>query len=72
MKVSQDRDSKGEGIMLKVREVIPSNLIAFEDKPIKNLFVVLNLQKTKMLINCSYKPCKSKIKKFFRFSLFKI
>ena len=46
-----DRDSKGGGILLYVREDIPSNLIAFEDKPIEKLF-----------INFSCKPYKSEIK----------
>ena len=54
-----DRDSKIGGIMLYVREDIPSNLIAFEDKPIENLFIELNLQNTKILISCSYNPHKS-------------
>ena len=58
-----DRDSKGGGIMLYVRADIPSNLLAFEDKPIESLFIELNLQNTKILINCSYNPHKSEIKK---------
>ena len=45
------RDSKGGEIMLYVREDIPSNLIAFEGKPIESIFIELNLQNTKMLIN---------------------
>ena len=45
--------------MLYVREDIPSNLIAFEDKPIESLFNELNLQNTKVLINCPYNPHKS-------------
>ena len=49
--------------MLHVRKDIPSTLISFEDKPIKSLFTKLNLQNTKMLINCSYNPHKSEIKK---------
>ena len=48
-----DRDSKGGGIMLYVRDDIPSSLLAFEDKPIESLFIELNLQNTKILINCS-------------------
>ena len=58
-----DRDSKGGGIILYVREDIPSNLIAFEEKPIESLFIEINLRNTKMLINCSYNPHKSEIKK---------
>ena len=42
---------------------IPSNLLAFEDKPIESLFTELNLQNNKILINCSYNPHKSEIKK---------
>ena len=37
------RDSKGGGIMLYAREDIPSNLLAFGDKPFESLFIVLNL-----------------------------
>ena len=37
------RDRKGRCIMLFVREDIPSNLLAIENKPIKNLYVELNL-----------------------------
>ena len=48
-------------IMLNVREDIPSNLIAFEDKPIEGLFIELNLKNTKILINCSYNPHKFEI-----------
>ena len=51
-----DRDSKGGGIMLYVRADIPSSILAFEDKPIENLFIELNLQNTKILTNCSYNP----------------
>ena len=49
--------------MLYVRADIPSNLLAFEDKPIESLLIELNLRNTKMLINCSYKPHQSEIKK---------
>ena len=54
-----DCDPKGGGIMLYVRADIHSNLLAFEDKPIESLFIELNLQNTKILINCSYNPHKS-------------
>ena len=47
------------------RGYIPSNVIAFEDKPIESLFIGLNLQYTKILINCSCNPHKSEIKKHF-------
>ena len=61
-----DRDSKIGEIMLYVRADIPSNLLAFQDKPIESLFIELNLQNTKVLINCSYNPHKSEIKKHYR------
>ena len=38
-----DRDSKVGGIMLYVIADIPSNPLAFEDKPIESLFIELNL-----------------------------
>ena len=56
----------GQIVILKVgvscvRADIPSNLLAFEDKPIESLFIELNLQNTKILINCSYNPHKSMV-----------
>ena len=42
-----DRDSKGVGIMVFVREDIPSNLLAIENKPIEGLYVELNLRNDK-------------------------
>ena len=56
-----DRDSKGGGIMLYVREDIPSNFLASDNKPIESLYVELNLQNVKMLTNCSYNPHKAEI-----------
>ena len=54
-----DCDPKGGAIMVYVRADILSNLLSFEDKPIESLFIELNLQNTKILINCSYNPHKS-------------
>ena len=45
-------DSNGGGILLYVREDIPSNLIAIENNPIEHFFVELNLHNDKWL-NCS-------------------
>ena len=57
-----DRDSNGGGIMLYVREDIPSNLLATDEKNhIESFYVELNLRKEKWLINCSYNPNKSMI-----------
>ena len=57
-----DRDLKGGGIMLYIREDIPLNLIAPDKEPIESLYVELNLQNEKYLINCSYNPHKTMIR----------
>ena len=46
-------DFKAGGIMLYVRVNIHSNLLVFESKPIKSLFIELYLQNTTILINRS-------------------
>ena len=56
-----DRNSKGGGILLYVREDIPSNLITVDISPIESFYVELNLRNNKWLINCSYNPRKSLI-----------
>ena len=56
-----DRNSKGGGVLLYVREDIPSNLITVDINQIKNFYVELNLRNNKWLINCSYNPHKSLI-----------
>ena len=49
-----DRDSSGGGIMLYVREDIPSNLLATDKKNhFESFYVELNLRNEKWLINCS-------------------
>ena len=54
-----DRDSNGGGIMLYVREDIPSNLLATDEKNhIESFYVELNLRNEKWLINCSYNQIK--------------
>ena len=53
-----DRNSKGGGILLYVREDIPSNLITVDISPIESFYVELNLRNNKWLINCSYNPHK--------------
>ena len=55
------RNSKGGGILLYVREDIPSNLITVDINPIESFYVELNLRNNKWLINCSYNPHKSLI-----------
>ena len=54
-----NRDSLGGGILLFVREDIPSNLLEVETKPIEGFYVDINLHHDKWLKNCSYNPHKS-------------
>ena len=54
-------DSLGGGILLCVREDIPSNLLEVETKPIEGFYVEINLHNYKWLINCSYNPHKNTI-----------
>ena len=56
-----DRNSKGGGILLYVREDIRLNLITVYISPIETFYVELNLRNDKWLINCSYNPHKSLI-----------
>ena len=51
-----DRNSNGGGILLYVREDIPSDFITVDINPIESLYVKLNLRHNKWLINCSYNP----------------
>ena len=44
-----DRDCKGGGIMLFVREDLPSNILAIENKPTEGLYVGLSLRNDKIL-----------------------
>ena len=56
-----DRNSNGGGLMLFVREDIPSNLVEAEAKPIESFYTELNLCTDKWLLNCSYNPHKKTI-----------
>ena len=57
-----DRGSNGGGIMLYVREDIPSNLLATDEKNhIESFYVELNMRDERWLINCSYNPNKTMI-----------
>ena len=42
-----DRNGNGRGIMLFVREDIPSKLLSVENSPIEAFFVEINLRKKK-------------------------
>ena len=57
-----DRDSSGGGIMLYVREDIPCNLLATDEKNhIESFYVKLNVRNEKWLINYSYNLNKTMI-----------
>ena len=56
-----DRNSNGGGLMLLVREDIPSNLFKAKTKPIEGFYIELNLRNDKWLLNCSYNPHKNNI-----------
>ena len=56
-----DRNSSGGGIMLYVREDIPSNLTKVESLPIEGFYVELKLRSENWLINCSYNPNRNAI-----------
>ena len=61
-----DHDLLGGGILLYVKEDIPSNLLKVEIKPIEDIFIfvyfyVIDLHNDKWLINCSYNPHKNMI-----------
>ena len=51
--------------MLYVRKDIPANLLATENVVLKDLYIELNLQNTKWLLNRSYNAHKNVIKKQF-------
>ena len=56
-----DCDSLGGGLLLYVREDIPSNLLEVETKPIEGFYMEINLRNNEWLINCSYNPHKNTI-----------
>ena len=59
-----DRNSNGGGIILYIREAIPSILLTdlFLLEKIEGMFVEININKVKWLISCSYNPQKVTIK----------
>ena len=56
-----DRDNIGGGIMLFVRKDMSCKLLSVENHPMEGFYVEINLQKTKLLLCCSYKPNRCKI-----------
>ena len=64
-----DRTSKGGGIILYVREDVPSKLINSSciDHDKEYFFVELNLREQKWLIICNYNPHKTMIKGYLEY-----
>ena len=57
-----DRNAHGGGILLYVREDIPSKLLLVEENLIEGFFVEINLRnKKKWLLSCSYNPKKTSL-----------
>ena len=56
-----DLSSKGGGIMLFIREDIPSKLLSIEQNSIESFYIEVNLRKVKWLLSCSYNPNKNNI-----------
>ena len=58
---SIDRNSQRCGVILHVREDIPSKPLETEMSPTKGFYVEINLTKKKWLLCCSYNPNKNNI-----------
>ena len=56
-----DRNRRGGGIMLYVREDIPSKLLSVENQPIEGFYVEINLRKKKWLFCGTYNPHRNNI-----------
>ena len=57
-----DRNSRGGGILVYIREDIPSKFLDIKsDCNIESITVEINLRKRKWLLNCSYNPHKNLI-----------
>ena len=57
----RDSDQFGRGIMVFIREDIPSKFMSLEAAPIESLYIERNFCKKKWLLNCSYNPNRNKI-----------
>ena len=57
-----DRNKSGAGILLYVREDIPTKILRHDFPSAESFFVKIILHKKKWLINCSYNPHKNNIK----------
>ena len=46
-----DRNSNGGGILMYIREDIPSKLLSIENAPIEGFFIEINLRNKKKMVN---------------------
>ena len=51
-----DQNEYGSGILLKVRDDVPSKFIPMKNSTIEGFFIELNLRKKKWLLCCTYNP----------------
>ena len=56
-----DRNCRGGGIILYVREDIPSKLLSVENRPIEGFYLEINLRKKKWLLCGTYNPHRNNI-----------
>ena len=56
-----DRNRRGGGIMLYVREDKPSKLLSIENQPIEGFYIEINLRKKKWLLCGTYNPYRNNI-----------
>ena len=54
-----DRNEYGGGILLYVRDDIPSKFIPMKNSTIESFFIELNLRKKKWILCCTYNPKRS-------------
>ena len=55
-----DQDAQGRGIMLFIREDIPSKLLAVEDSPTEGFYIEISFRKKKWLLCFCYCFCPTK------------
>ena len=59
-----DRNSKGVGLLLYLREDIPSKIIFIFKFPVEGFVIEVNLCRKKLLLGCFYNPHKTYISDF--------
>ena len=61
-----DANFNRSGLMLSVREDIPSTLVEAETRPVEGFYIELNLRNDKWLLNCSYNPHKNNVENYLK------